>query len=214
MIKNTDKIAEKEVNKKQAIVDAKKKMTEKLNNIVKSKQEEEKKKKEEKERAEKAAKEAKEKAAKEKLEKEKATKLAAEHNKTQQARPKEVSKTQVAEEITAEEEQTAQVSTTPPPEETTGFIRKYSNKFDGPKEVVQTQESTEETQSQKKKGMLQRFKEKLNEEEQDGQKAQEVVKEFQHAIDLNKKSVLERASEAIVQEQLDDDSEVLTGESL
>ena len=146
-------------------------MAEKLNDIVKSKQEEERKKVEEKERAAREAKEAKEKAEKERLEKEKAAKLAkeaADHNKTQQARPKEVSKTQVSEEIVEEEQQQQQA---PTPEEATGFIRKYSNKFNGPKEVAQTQEVSDESSSEKKKGMLQRFKEKLSEEEQDGQKA-------------------------------------------
>ena len=35
-------------------------------------------------------------------------------------------------------------------------------------------------------------------EEQDGQKAQEVVTAFQHAIDVEKRGVLDRASESIL----------------
>ena len=102
MIKNTDKIAQKEVNKQEAIKSAKVKLTEKLNSVAKEKENAEKKKQEEakaakekveKEAKEKAAKEAKEKAAKEAQEKASAA------NKTQAAKPVEQSKTQVDEDV-------------------------------------------------------------------------------------------------------------------
>lgn len=52
--------------------------------------------------------------------------------------------------------------------------------------------------------MLERYQEKIQMDEQDGQRAQEVVTAFQHAIDVEKKGVLERASESILQEEADD----------
>ena len=135
-------------------------MADKLNDIVKIKQEEERKKIEEKEKAEKAAKEAKEKAEKEKLAKEKAAKEAKDAAQAKTAaKPVESVKTQVAEEIDDLPEQNGNVQTSQSAtasEESTGFIRKFTNKFTDQKVQTAPQESSDaaEDKEPKSKGML------------------------------------------------------------
>jgi hypothetical protein len=46
--------------------------------------------------------------------------------------------------------------------------------------------------------MRARFEERVELDEKDQEKAQEVVKKVQHAMDMKKKSVLERETERIV----------------
>ena len=55
-----------------------------------------------------------------------------------------------------------------------------------------------------KKGMRERFEERVALDQKDQDKAQEVVQKVQHALEFKKKSVLERETEKIVQEQHDE----------
>ena len=56
----------------------------------------------------------------------------------------------------------------------------------------------EEAPVQPKKGMRARFEERVALDQKDKEKAQEVVDKVQHALDMKKKSVLERETEKIV----------------
>ena len=49
--------------------------------------------------------------------------------------------------------------------------------------------------------MLVRFQEQVQQDESDKEKTQEVLSEVQHAMDVSKKSVLDRETERLVLEQ-------------
>ena len=52
--------------------------------------------------------------------------------------------------------------------------------------------------------MYARFQEQIKRDEDDSQKAKEVVQEYQHAMDIPNKSILDRETERLVQEQDDE----------
>ena len=51
--------------------------------------------------------------------------------------------------------------------------------------------------------MLQRFEQRLQDDEDEKKKATEVVQAFQHALDYKNKSVVDRASERFMEEEED-----------
>lgn len=59
---------------------------------------------------------------------------------------------------------------------------------------------TIEEEKKPKKGLAARFEEKIDQDAQDSEKANELVHQYQHAKDLKKKSVLEQETEKIVRE--------------